>query len=113
MTYDINLKWKDCKVNLDMVGAWIKAHSSDCCGMSSDNNLRIHFTVEKSRDDAKEAVAAYWDNLDESSDEAKAYQSKEDAKAASDASKAAALADAAAKLKALGLSDENIAALRG
>lgn len=113
MTYDINLKWKDHNVSPDMVLAWIKAHSSDCCGISTNKGLQVHFTVEASRDAAQAAVQAYWNSLDEDSDEAKGYMSNADAKVAAAAVHASELADATAKLKALGLSDANIAALRG
>jgi hypothetical protein len=110
---NINLQWKNYKLDLNMVHDWMQANAGNCyCGMSADADLTLHFTAEPTKK-ARKAIAAYWDDRDDACAEVSAYKSsyvraQEAANAA-----AAALASANAKLKALGLSDDEIAALRG
>lgn len=119
MTHDINLSWKKneagevIKMNLEMVQAWVEAHSSNSDGLSANSQLQVHFKDEESRNEAKEAIEAYWEGLDESSDEALDYKSSDDMRAEAAAAASAASASAKAKLKALGLSDAEVAAILG
>lgn len=108
----IDLQWLKFSVDLNAVEAWMKANAGpNYCGNSADADLTLWFTDEPG-EEVRDNIAAYWSGLKAKSAEAKGYQSKEDRKAAADSAKAASLASANAKLKAMGLSDDEIAALR-
>ena len=111
--YSIDLQWLDFSVDLRTVEAWMRANAgADYCGNSADNDLTLWFNNEPS-DDIKAAIQAYWSGLTNASPEATNYQTAEQIAAAAAATKAANLASGAAKLKALGLTDDEIAAFQG
>jgi hypothetical protein len=113
MTYDINLPWLAFSVNLPAVEAWVRANQgANYCGCSADYDLTLHFTAQPT-DDQKSAIQAYWAGLTSESEEATSYQTAAQILAAAQAAEAAALATATSKLTALGLTDAEIAALRG
>lgn len=110
--HTLELEWKEFNVSLDAVNSWMQANAGEeYCGLSGNDKLQIHFENEPSAEE-KEAIADYWEALDEESDEAVSYQSAEQIKAAVEADKAAKKAAASAKLIALGLSQEEIDALK-
>lgn len=107
--YEIVLDWKEFNLSLDAVHSWMQAHAgSEYCGMSADSKLHIWFANEPDQD-AKDAVSAHWESLDEESDEAAAYKSAADQAT----EKAAKKASGKAKLLALGLTEDEIAAMVG
>lgn len=113
MTIDINLNWLSFNVNMALVHAWLLANAGPhYCGASANSMVQAHFTDEPG-DSVRSAIAAYWSGLNESSDEATSYKTKEELDSEAAAAKAAALATARTKLEALGLSADEIAALRG
>lgn len=113
MTYDINLQWPGFNIDLNTVDAWVRANAgSNYCGMSADADCSLHYTVEPG-DVVRAAVAAYWAGLSDSSPEATNYSPASARVAAAAATKAALVASATTKLTALGLSADEIAALRG
>ena len=113
MTIDINLQWPAFSVDLNTVQAWMQANAgSHFCGISANAQCQLHFTADPG-DTVKDAVEAYWAALTSASPEATNYQPQSARVAAAAAAQAAALASAHAKLAALGLSDAEIAALRG
>lgn len=105
----IPLEWKEFSVNLQSVDTWMKANAGDqYCGNQAHGRLELWFLEEPSQD-AKDAIAAYWDALHEDSAEATAYRSWASVKADIATKKASGKA----KLAQLGLTDEEIAALVG
>lgn len=104
--YPIKLEWKEFNVDLKAIETWAKAQSNDCTGSSADYAFTLYFNNEPS-DEIKDAIQAKWDGLTPDSAEALSYKSKD--QIASD--KAAKKASAKSKLLALGLSEEEIAAL--
>jgi len=107
--YSIELEWKEFNVCLETVHAWMQANAGEHYrGSSADSKLRLHFVEEPSQE-VKDDVAAYWEALDEESDEAANYMSAADRAAEVEAKKASGKA----KLAALGLTAEEIAALVG
>lgn len=111
--YFIHLDWKPFNVDVNAVNAWIKANTySNFCGSSGQDTLMLCFTSEPSERD-KALIQKYWDEMAEESPEATSYRSAKERLEAAAAEKAANKASAKAKLLALGLSEEEIAALSG
>jgi hypothetical protein len=107
--YSMKLEWKEFNLDMNSVEAWMENNAGEhYCGNSAGSALELHFEEEPSQAE-KDAIAAYWAALEEESDEALVYQSK----AERDADKAAKKAAGKAKLLALGLTEDEIAALVG
>jgi hypothetical protein len=111
--FSIQLQWLAFSVNLVMVDAWMKANanSGTYVGNSADTQLTLWFQNDPSADAA--AINTYWSGLTNVSTEATSYQTADQIKVAAAAAEASALASATSKLTALGLTDSEIAALRG
>lgn len=113
MTFDINLAWQSFNVDLNTINTWMKANAGgNFCGLSANSVLQLHFTADPGGSVASD-IAAYWAALDNSSPEATNYMSESDRQAAAASNRAAKLASASAKLEALGLSADEIAAIIG
>lgn len=107
--YSMDLDWKGFNVDLNSVEAWMKENAgSDYCGSSGDSKFHLHWNEEPSQD-IKDFAKAYWDDLSEESPEASAYKPEADRKA----DVAAKKASGKAKLLALGLSEDEVAAILG
>lgn len=105
--FNLDLPWKEFNVALEKVGAWLDANiETECVGLSANYSLQIHFQAEPSQEE-KEAILEYWEGIDEESDEAVEYRSKEQLAA----DKASKRASAKAKLIALGLTEAEVKAL--
>jgi hypothetical protein len=109
----ITLAWKDFNVNLETVQVSIKALEPDCCGLSANSGLDIHINNDEVSQDSIDLIQAYWDDITLSSSEATTYRTAQEIKDAVDAKQATDLAAATVILKGLGLTDDQIAALRG
>jgi len=107
--YEMKLEWKEHNVDLRAVEAWMKANTTGYLGNSADSCLHLWFEEEPSQED-KDAAQAYWDGLDENSDEAQSYESAADLEAARLAKKASAKAKL---IEIAGLTEEEAAALLG
>jgi hypothetical protein len=113
MLYSIDLQWLTFPVSLAAIEAWIKANQgANYVGNSADVDLTLWFSDQPS-DDQTSAIQAYWAALTSESSEATSYQTADQVVAANAAAEATALASATSKLTALGLTDAEIAALRG
>lgn len=111
--YSLNLAWKEFKVDINMVEAWVKTKVDDLyLGCCSDYDLTLCFK-NKIEDDVEQAIKDYWEKLTEKSKEVKKYSSAEDRKAADEKKKSVTLNSALKKLKDLGLTDQEIEALTG
>lgn len=111
--YDLNLQWKSFNVSVAKIREWIDANiTTECVGLSANSMLQIHFSEEPSQQE-KDDIQAYWDLIDEESDEAVEYQSAQQIIQAAAADKAAKIASARTKLAALGLTDAEIDAIIG
>jgi hypothetical protein len=108
----IKLEWKSFKVNTVEVEAAIRA-IEPIDGISSDYTLNVHVINDEVSDAQVEAIHEYWNGITLASPEATSYIAKEERMAAEAAKKASDLASAKVILKNLGLSDDQIAALRG
>lgn len=107
--FTLDLQWKEFNISLPKIREWVDANiSAPCVGISANSKLEIHFSEEPSQAD-KDALQAYWEALDENSDEAQEYVSMQ----AILADKAAKAASAKAKLAALGLTEDEIKAILG
>jgi hypothetical protein len=104
----MKMQWKSFNIDLKTVDAYMKANHSEYAGNQANSALELWFNSEPSDAD-QAAIQEYWDDLDGRSSEARNYESAEDIQAAIDAAKASAVT----KLKALGLTDAEIAALKG
>ena len=106
--YSIELAWKGHSVDLEGLEAWLRANAGEhYCGNSADSKLTLWFLEEPS-EEIKGAMRAKWDDLDnEDADLCVSYKSQEQRAA----DRAAAKASARAKLAALGLTEQEIAAL--
>ena len=108
-TFMIPLEWLSFNVDLNTVNTWMIANAGNqYCGSQAHNQLELWFLSDPG-DSVKSAIATYYAGLNESSSEATSYQSQDQIKAVADAS----AASGKAKLKALGLSDAEIAAMLG
>lgn len=111
--FSIDLKWLSFNVSLDSIETWMRANAGDkYAGNAADHDLTVWFSEEPS-DDIKAAIAAYWAGLTEDSAEATAYKTAEQISAEQAIDKAAKIASATTKLEAIGLTADEIAALRG
>lgn len=71
--YSIKLEWKSFNLCLESIDAWMKSSCGDnYVGNSADSALTLWFKEQPSNE---EDVLAYWELLDEESDEAKSYLS--------------------------------------
>lgn len=69
--YSIKLEWKSFNLCLESVEAWMKLNCGEnYVGNSADYALTLWFKEEPEN---KDDILAYWELLDEESDEAKAY----------------------------------------
>lgn len=103
------LAWKDHNVDLAAFGAWAKETLKDYCGASADVSYRLHF-LEVPSDDDIAAIDLKWEELDDAKHEmCVSYKTKDQIEAEVLAKKESAKA----KLLALGLSAEEVAALVG
>lgn len=104
--YTMKLPWKEFNVDLKAVEAFARAQSDLCTGTSGDYDFQVHFESEP-EDEVKEAIQAKWDEIEADSAEAESYKSKEEIAAEVEVKKNSAKS----KLLALGLTEEEIAAL--
>lgn len=102
----VKLEWKEHKVSLPMVDAAIKALSPEYCGNQAHSCLELWFTAVPEQS-VLDQIQAYWDGIDEQSQEAAQYKGMEAIKQEESLVKASALS----KLAALGLTPEEISAL--
>ena len=107
---NIVLKWKEHSVNLNKVDQELKSMiGADYFGTSAvgpdslthEEGLHVHLADSVS-EEQKEEIQTYWDAIDEESQEAVSYKSKDDIAA----EKAALKASGRAKLIALGLTEQ-------
>lgn len=110
--FDLVLPWKEFNVNLESVVNFAKLLDSNCCGSSADVNFRIHFT-ETPEVETIEAIQELWDGLTEESEEVTSYKTSAQIQEEAANAQAIALASAKSKLAALGLNDEEVAAIIG
>ncbi len=108
MSHTISLEWKEFNLDLNKVDAWCKANLADCCGISANSQLEVHFDAQPSEDTVAE-LQLHWESLDESSEEASSYKSKDDLKAEKEAKRESAKS----KLAALGLDADELKAILG
>lgn len=106
--FKIEVNWKEFNVNLDMLDKDLRALYPSYVGNQAHNHLELWFKDQPSQAD-QDAIKAFWDGLLISSPEAVGYQSAAQVQVAADKIKASGLA----KLKVLGLTDAEIAALVG
>ena len=105
--FDVKLTWKSFNVSLDAIKTWIDNNiETECTGLSGDYSLQIHFVEEPSQEE-KEAIAAYWENLEEEDTEATSYKSEEQIESDKQTKKQSAKS----KLAALGLTEAEIRAI--
>lgn len=105
----IQLEWKQFSLDLNSVETWMKSNVGEGYrGNSADYCLHLWFEEEPSQE-VKDAVASYWEGLTSESNEAAVYKSQEERSIENLAKKVSGKA----KLSALGLSDDEIAALVG
>jgi hypothetical protein len=111
--YPINLQWQTFSVSLPIIDANLCAQYPSYKGNQSHSQLELFFTsdvdaVPQGGQSIRSAINVWWNAMNSSSPEASAYQSKAQLKVASIAAKTSAIA----KLKDLGLTDAEIAALK-
>lgn len=106
--YSIQKQWKEFKLNLAKVEEKMKTIAGDkYVGNQAHSVLEFYFSEEPTQE-VKDAVDAFYDGLTDQSPEAQ-YKSAADIQAEVAAKKASAMA----KLKALGLDDQEVAAIVG
>ena len=106
--FTLDLNWKTFNISLPKLREWIDANvSAPCVGISANSKLQVHFESEPS-DAEKSAIFTYWEALDEESEEAQSYKSREQEQAEAQAAKQQKLESAKAKLTALGLTNDEI-----
>jgi hypothetical protein len=106
--FKMEMQWKSFNVDLGAIDASLRAAHPAYTGNQAHKCLELWFTEEPSQSD-KDAIQAMWDGLHQDSSEVKSYKSEDQIKADKDAKKASAKA----KLAALGLSADELAALLG
>ncbi len=80
--FSMHLAWKGFSLDLPSIELWLRANAGEFyVGNSADEGLTLWFSEQPDQADL-DAVQAYWDALDEESDEASNYVSKEDIVAA-------------------------------
>lgn len=106
----LKVEWKDFSLDMNAVHAWMQANAGEqyCGTQATEASLELWFLADPGQEIIDD-IAAYWGDLDEESDEAEAYQSLEDRRA----EMATKAASGKAKLAALGLTEDEIAALLG
>lgn len=109
----IQLEWKEFNVNLETVQAAIKLIDPACCGMSGNSKLEIHSTNDELSQEAIDDIQAYWDALDEESEEATSYKTATQIKEEKEADVAAKKATARAKFITMGLTEAEADAILG
>jgi len=80
VVYTHNLEWKSFNIDLNKIKIFLSKYTG-FCGISSDINLRLHFTTQLTSDQITE-IDNYWQNLTEDSEEASSYVSNKDKAAA-------------------------------
>jgi hypothetical protein len=109
MTFDIHKDWKEFNISVPALKVAVEAIDSEkFVGISSDVNLRFHFSEEPTGQ-VKDDIDALWDAIDAQHEIATSYVSKEDIAADEAAKKASGMA----KLIALGLTEAEATALVG
>ena len=106
--FKMEMQWKEFSVDLRAVEAHMRSSFESYAGNQAAGSLELWFNEELSQED-QSAVIAYWDDIHDDSAEATSYQSAADLAAEVAAKKASGKA----KLAALGLSEDEIAALVG
>lgn len=107
--HSFDLPWLSFNVDLNTVANWMRSNvGSSYVGCSADYDLTLHFNAPLT-DMNKAGILEYWNGLTTASPEATKYTSASEQAVAAQAT----LTSAKAKLKALGLSDAEIAALVG
>jgi hypothetical protein len=107
----LDLNWKQFNVSLSKIREWVDANiTTPCVGISANSKLQIHFEQEPEELD-KNALLSYYEAIDEESIEATSYQTREQEEAARQADLQAKQNSARAKLLALGLTEDEIAAI--
>ena len=76
VVYTHNLEWKSFNIDLNKIKIFLSKYTG-FCGISSDINLRLHFTTQLTSDQITE-IDNYWQNLTEDSEEASSYVSNKD-----------------------------------
>lgn len=106
--YKLELQWKEFKVNLSKIDQTLTELYPSYAGNQAHSVLELWFKEDLTEDESKE-IKQMWDSLTEESEEVKAYKSlnviEEERKAKKQSAKD--------KLKKLGLTEEEIAALVG
>lgn len=102
--FQLDLQWPSFNIDINTVETWMKINAgSNYIGNSADLDLTLWFNQDPG-DSIKNTIQSYWSSLTTSSIETINYQSYSKRKAT-------LLYSATAKLKALGLSDEEISAI--
>ena len=104
----MEMQWKEFNVDLRAVDAHMRSSHPEYTGNQAAASLELWFSEALSEED-QSAVIAYWDDIHDDSAEATSYESAADLAA----DVAAKKASGKAKLAALGLSEDEIAALVG
>lgn len=68
--YSIQKDWKEFRVFLPALEAWLAENATNYSSMSADVNLRIHFT-EQPGYEVEGAIDAMWDSLTEEEEAAR------------------------------------------
>jgi len=102
----LELQWKQINIDLRAVDAKLRSEYPSYKGNQAANCLELWFEEMPSQED-QDTIKAYWEALDESSSEAVSYKSE----AQLEIEKQNKKLSAKAKLLALGLSEEEVAAL--
>jgi hypothetical protein len=108
----IRLEWKDFNVNTMAAEAAIRA-IEPISGVTAGYGLDVHILNDEVSQDQIDLIQMYWDDITLASPEATGYESQHDRDVAKAAKEATDLAAATTILKGLGLTDDQIAALRG
>lgn len=109
----VELSWKEFNVNLEMVQAHMKSLDSSCCGMSGNSKLEVHFTNDEISQEIIDSAVAYWDAIDEESEEAISYKTAAQIKSERDTEIAAQKASAKTKFLNMGLTEAEANAILG
>ena len=104
----MRLDWKTYNVDIGMLDAAIRAMNTTYCSNQANSCLELWFLEEPSDAD-RAAILALWDGILPDSEMVTGYRSAAQIKADQSAKKASAIE----KLKALGLTDDEVAALIG
>lgn len=108
----IQLEWKEFNINLEKIHEMAKLIDESCCGLFANSKLEVHFTNDISEEKEQE-LKDYWDSITEESEEAESYKTQEQINKEKKEADKLAKASATQKLKALGLTDDEISAMMG